>query len=91
MQVLNDVEDTRVLAKRADRYAVGRVADQALDDDIGTVGFEGHAVVLVVDVAVLHGEVSAAVCVPAIEVLGEVGGGRAREDVNVADEDVGAV
>lgn len=67
------------------------VADQALDDNIGTVGLEGYAVVIVVDVAVLGNKIVAATGVPAVEILGHIVRGGAGEDVDIADEYVGAV
>lgn len=91
VDVLDIVDLAGVLAQRADRDAVAAVAPQVLHDDLGAVGLEGHAVVAVVDVRVLDHDVAAAVRVPAVRVLGRVLGHGAARDVDVGEDDVGAV
>jgi hypothetical protein len=48
--VLHDVDLAGVLAETANADAVAAVAGEVLDDDVCAVGFEGDAVVAVVDV-----------------------------------------
>lgn len=91
VEVLDDVERANVLAEGADGDAVGAVADEVLNDNVCRVGLEGDAVVAVVDDGVLDDDAVGAVGVPAVGVLGRVGGGGADLDVDVGDEDVGAV
>lgn len=42
--VLDDVVGARILAQRADGDAVGAVAEEGLDEDVGGVGLEGDTV-----------------------------------------------
>ena len=74
VDVGDEVGFARVLAEGSDGDAVGAVAGEVLDDDGGGVGFEGDAVVAVVDGGVLDRDRGAAVGVPAVGVLGRVGG-----------------
>lgn len=89
--VLDDVVGAFVLAQTADGDAVGAGAGEALDEDAGRVGLEADAVVAVVDDRVLDDDVGRAVRVPAVGVLGRVGGGGAAGDGEVGEDDVGAV
>lgn len=91
VDVLDVVYFAHVLAEGADRDAVGAVADEVLDDDVGAVGLEGDAVVAVVDVGVLDDDVGGAVGVPAVGVFGGVLALAAAEDVDVGEDYVGRV
>jgi hypothetical protein len=42
--ILHNVNLALVLSKRADGDAVGAVAVEVLDEDVGTIGLEGHAI-----------------------------------------------
>lgn len=91
VDVLDDVDLADVLSERANRDTVGAVADEVLNDDVGRVWLERDAVVTVVDVGVLDDNVVAAVCVPAVSVLGGVAAHTAALDVDVGEHDVSAV
>ena len=91
VNVLDDVDFAGVLAERANRDAVGAVADEVLDDDIGRVGLEGDAIVAVIDVRILDHDVAAAVCVPAIGILGGVAACAGAGDIDVGEDHVSGV
>jgi len=91
VDVFDNVKVLGVLAEGADRDTMGAVADQVLDDNIGAVGLERDTVVIVVKNRVLDDDVIGAVSVPAVQVLRLVVRGRAGEDIDVGDENVGGV
>lgn len=72
VDVLYDVVAEGVLTERADGDAVRAKAGKALDDNVGAIGLEGYAVVVVVDPRVLYDDVVGAVGVPTVKVLGFV-------------------
>jgi hypothetical protein len=61
VDVFNDVDFGWILAQAADGDAVATVAPQVLNEDFGAVGFEGNAVVTVIDVAILDNDVAASI------------------------------
>ena len=67
------------------------VADQVLNNDVGAVRLERHAIVAVVDVRVLDHDVVGTVRVPAIRVFSGVLALAAAEDVDVVEDHVGRV
>jgi hypothetical protein len=44
IQILHNIGFTLVLAEGADANAMGTIADEVLDDDVGTVGLERNTV-----------------------------------------------
>lgn len=91
VQVRHDIVLVRVVAEGPDGDAMRSVALQALDNDVGAVGLERDAIVVMVDLRVLDYDVIRAECIPAVQVGGEVARSRAREDVDIRDEHVGTV
>ena len=91
IDVLYDVDFTGILSQATNTDAVAAVADNVLHEDVGAVRLEGHAVVAVVDDAVLDDNVGRAVCVPAVGVFGNVAGLAEPADRDVVEDDVGTV
>jgi hypothetical protein len=91
VDVLHDVDFALVLAEGAHADSVRAVADQVLHHDVCGVGFERDAVVPIVDVRVLDNHVAAAVCVPAVGVLGWILALAAAEDVDAREQHVGGI
>ena len=91
VDVLNDIHFAGVLAQRTNTNTVATVANQVLNNDVGAVGLERHAIVAVVDMRVLNNNVVGAVRVPAIRVLSGVLALAAAEDVDVVEHHVGGV
>lgn len=91
VQVLHDIELFGILAQRANRNTMGRVALETLYQDVRAVGLKSDAVVVVVDVRVLDHDVIGSVRVPSIEILRGVLRSRLGKDVNVRDDEVRAV
>ena len=89
--VLDDIRFAGVLAEGSDADAVAAVAVNVLDQDLGAVGLEAHAVVSVVYDAVLDDNVAAAVRVPAVGVLCQIGAAAIAANVYIVKDDVGAV
>lgn len=74
VEVLDDIHLADILAEGTDRDAVRAVALGILDHDGGAVGFEGDAVVGVVDDGFLNDDVGGAEGVEAVGVSGGDGG-----------------
>lgn len=91
VQVLYDVENARVLSEGAHRDAMRRVADETLNNNVGAVGLERDAVIVVVNVRVLDNDIVRSVSVPAVEVLSLVLRRGSRVNIDVRDEKVRAV
>jgi len=91
VNVLDNINLSWVLAQRTNTNTVAAVADQVLNNDVGAVRLERHAIVAVVDVRVLDHDVVGTVRVPAIRVFSRVLALAAAEDVDVVKYDVGGV
>ena len=88
---LHDIRLADILPQRADGDAVGAVAMHILDEDGGRVGFEGDAVVAVIDGRVLDCDGRGAVRVPAVCVFGRVVAFAVARDEDVTEDDGAAV
>ena len=61
VDVLHDVDFPGILAQGAHRDAVGAIAMQVLYQNLGTVWFEGHAIIAVVDDRVLDYDIGGSI------------------------------